>query len=678
MGNEIRLSLLKGIGTDTLKTSSAPGAQDISGSGTSPNQFVDPFHNNAHPCLRVDRQGRIERANEAALLLLDHESDTLKILKVSELILRCDDSVLDLIFKLLPLNRMIVVDAICIRRNGSWLSCEIIINPEDVNPKDGNVIILWLKEVRTHQEHDTGVIGRDSGLCRAESIEMACVVAGQIAHDFNNLLTPLVAYPELIRHEIKGNDIAIEYLNIIEKTAEDMRQLTQQLLSLARRGRLGSDVFCVNDVINQVLLVMEPTLPPGIKVTLELAENLLNIMGGREQMRQVVDNLIQNAVEAMGSTGTLVVRTENVYLDTPVGSSATLNVGEYVKITVSDNGAGIPPEIRNRIFDPFFTTKRLLKKRGAGLGLSIVHGIVRDHRGYIDLESMPGAGSTFVVYIPITRTVDQRGVNENLPRGVERILVVDDDAPQVEVLSSMLRLLGYKVTGAMSGEECVNLIAGKGHRYDLIILDMVMDPGIDGLETFREIKKSVPDQRVVLISGYARMTQRIAKTMELGAGCYLRKPLAMDSLSRAVRDELDRKQSKEGLLQGQSPQILIVDDDPMIRKLFAMIILGEFPDAIIDQTSNGDEAILAFSKRRYELIIMDLQMPVRDGREAYVGIEEICRKNTWPVPRVVFCTGFSPPESLQAIIRSNIHHCLIRKPVKGETLLQCVRKLMRS
>ena len=128
----------------------------------------------------------------------------------------------------------------------------------------------------------------------------------------------------------------------------------------------------------------------------------------------------------------------------------------------------------------------------------------------------------------------------------------------------------------------------------------------------------------------------------------------------------------------QSPQMLIVDDDAMIRKLFAMIILSEFPDAIIDQAENGDEAISAFSKRRHELIILDLQMPSRDGREAYIGIEEICRKNKWDVPRVVFCTGYSPPESLQDIIRANPKHCLIRKPVRSDTLVDCVRKMMRS
>ena len=677
MGNEIRLSLLKGSSPNDLNQAFVADIQKSCGSHPSSDASKDWFHSSTLPLLIVNAQGDIVSANEDALMLLDHELDTVKTLKVSDLILRCDDAVIDLIFKLIPLNRQIVLDALCVRRNGSWLSCEIVVGVAG-QPMGGQTVCLWLNEVKRNQEHDTGAVGGQAGMFRNESIEMASVVAGQIAHDFNNLLTPLLAYPELIRSEVSGNPEVSEYLDIIEKTAEDMRRLTQQLLTLARRGRVGTDVFSVNDSINQALVLLDPALPPGIKVNLDLAEPLLNCMGNGEQIRRVVENLVQNASESMGNAGTLSIRTENVYLDTPVGTSTTLNVGEYVKLTVADTGSGIPADIRGRIFDPFFTTKRALKQRGAGLGLSIVHGILRDHKGYIDVESVPGAGSTFVVYIPISRNAVRKGLDEDLPRGIDRILVVDDDVPQVEVLSSMLALLGYKVTGAMSGEECLNLVGGQGNRYDLVILDMVMDPGIDGLDTFRELRKLVPDQKVLLISGFARTTQRVAKAQELGAGCYLRKPLSIDSLAKAVRNEIDGTRSKGELTAFQNLRILIVDDDAMIRKLFGMIVLSEFPEAVIDQSSNGDEAIAAFSKRRYDLIVMDLQMPIRDGREAYVGIEDLCQRNGWAIPRVVFCTGFTPPESLHAIIRSNPRHCLVRKPVKGETLLECVRKVMRQ
>lgn len=674
MGNEIRLSLLNSIGSSVIHDQESLDDDSIAVAGGG--GLID----SSHALLIADEKGRIHHANEAARILLDYDLDTLKQRRVSDLVLRFNDPVIELMFELVRFGRPVVMDALCTRRDGSWFAVEIraVMPPPALSVDSGKRIGLVLSEVKRQLEHDTGVMGGISGSSRAESIEMATVVAGQIAHDFNNLLTPLLAYPELIRHDLPPDTPVAEYLEIIERTAEDMQRLTQQLLSLARRGRVGTDVFCPNEVIRQTIEAMRSSFVPGIQVTLELSENLSNIMGGRDQVRLVVENLVQNAVESMGASGVLTVRTENVYLDTPVGASTTLNVGEYVKLTVADTGTGILPEVRGRIFDPFFTTKKALKKRGAGLGLSIVHGLVRDHRGYIDLESEPGKGASFHVYLPVSRGSAATGFAVNLPRGNERVLVVDDDAPQVEVLTSLLKLLGYQASGAASGEQALNLMRVEKKRFDLILLDMVMDMGIDGLETFREVRKIVPDQRVILMSGHAKITQRVAKAQELGAGMYLRKPLSVQGLSQAVRDTLDAR--PEVKLPGPPPparNILIVDDDSMIRRLFSLIILGEFHDAKIDQAANGDEAVEACRARRYDLIIMDLQMPVKDGREAYGAIEELCQRNGWSIPRVVFCTGFAPPESLQAIIRGNPLHCLIRKPVKVENLLDCVRKLSR-
>jgi signal transduction histidine kinase/CheY-like chemotaxis protein len=536
MGNEIRLSLLNNIGSSVLQDQSSladDGVAVVAGGG------ID----SKYALLIADEKGHIHHANEAARILLDYDLATLKQRKVSDLVLRLDDRVMGLVFNLVRFDRPVVIDALCARRNGSWFSVEIhtVTAPSAVSGNDGTRIGLILKELKRQLEHDTGVMGGISGASRAESIEMATVVAGQIAHDFNNLLTPLLAYPELMRHELPADTPVAEYLEIIEKTAEDMQRLTQQLLSLARRGRGGADVFCPNETIRQAVSSLMPSFTPGITVNLDLAENLSNITGGLDQVRLVIDNLVQNAVEAMGSSGLLTVRTENVYLDTPVGASTTLNIGEYVEITVTDTGTGMSPEVRGRIFDPFFTTKKVLKKRGAGLGLSIVHGIVRDHRGYIDLESEPGKGASFHVYFPVSRSPAQSGMAMNLPRGNERVLVIDDDAPQVEVVTSLLKLLGYQVSGAASGEQALNLMRVEKKQFDLILLDMVMDMGIDGLETFREIRKIVPDQRVILMSGHAKITQRVAKAQELGAGMYLRKPLSVQSLSQAVRDALDAR-----------------------------------------------------------------------------------------------------------------------------------------
>lgn len=623
--------------------------------------------------LRVEPDGRIVEANVSASLMLGYDDAAFKERGIADIVIGMSPEFLALLVKLIPLQQPLIVEAVCVRSDGGWMSCEVEIPLLEPPWSAGRALCLWLKELR----QDAGnVPAHVSGPHRARNNEMAELVAGQIAHDFNNLLTPLLAYPDLIRHEVGANETVGEYLATIEKAANDMSRLTQQLLSMARRGRVGSDVFSINDVIRQALIPIQSALPDGTVLSLALEDPLLSIMGSREQIRRVLENLVQNAMEAMAAGGTLGIRTENVYIDTPRGAYSALHVGEYVKLTVSDTGSGIPEDHLPRIFDPFFTTKKNSKRRGAGLGLCIVNGIVHDHRGYIDVESTPGKGTSLYLYFPVSRAPGCGATGVELPRGMERIMVVDDDAPQVQVLVSILQTLGYKVTGVTSGEQCLAAIQGEGRHVDLLVLDMVMDGGLDGLETFIEARKVVPGVRALLISGHAKATQRIARAQELGAGAYLRKPISIDSLARAVRDELDRERAVAApLLPGEGARFLIADDDPMIRRLFSMIILQEYPKAMISAASNGKEAVSLFENNRHGLIIMDLQMPVESGRDAYLGIEELCRRHGWVSPKVVFCTGFSPPESLQTIIHGNPRLCLLRKPVNADILLGAIRRL---
>ena len=514
----------------------------------------------------------------------------------------------------------------------------------------------------------------ESRLSQTERLEMAGLVAGQIAHDFNNLLTPLLAYPDMIRQEVKQNPVVDEYLTIIEKTADEMQVLTQKLLTLARRGRVSKEVFCINDLIVQVIETLQTRIPAGITVKVELADNLLGISGSREQMYHVLDHLCQNAAEAMGTSGVLTLKTENVYLETPIGAYGSIAVGEYVKVSLLDTGAGIPDDLRKKIFDPFFTTKRANKKRGSGLGLSIVYGVVSDHRGYVDFDSKVGEGTSFYLYLPISRDVPPANLATDLPKGSERILVVDDDPSHVFVMINLLKVLGYSSKGAASGEEALTLI--KEQRFDLIILDMVMDKGMDGLATFLEIKKSNPAQRVILMSGYSKAARQIVKAQRLGTGTYLRKPLTLERVAEVVRSELDLPVA--GMPSRVAPRILIVDDEQMIRKLFGMIITSEFPEALIDQAMDGNEAVEAFSAGCHDLVIMDLQMPGQDGRESFFEILKVCQSNQWPIPPIIFCTGFTPSESLTEIIKDSSIHCLLRKPVKAESLLEAVRKRLQK
>lgn len=663
MSNVIRLNLLKVDARDSeRRTPVAP----------------QPLQGATHAVLVADAAGRIIDVSDAACSIFVSDKETLTALMVSDLIARMDEAVIDLILKQGEGGIPLIIDAVCHRRDGTTFHAEVTVHRVTREREGRCLITLVVRDAKGRRSEDPS--GVEARLVRAERLEMAGTLAGQIAHDFNNLLTPLLAYPELIRREIPGNKSVNEYLEIMEKTASDMSRLTQQLLSLSRRGQIGNDVFSVNTLVEQVVTLMGAVIPGAIDVEFELAENLLPVKGSKDQLRRVLENLCQNAVDAMGDSGRLRVKTENVYLDAPVGHYGTVTVGEYVKISVTDTGTGIPEAIRERVFDPFFTTKRGARQRGSGLGLSIVHGIVRDHGGYVDLDSTVGHGTNVFVYLPISRQAVAKSAADNLPHGTERILVVDDDSPQVQVLVSLLDVLGYRTTGVLSGEEAVRLLRDEKQTFDLVVLDMVLECGMDGLDTFIELRKINPKQKVMLISGFTKAARNIAKAQQMGAGAYLRKPLTIERVARVVRSELDG--SVAAVRAAGTPiggrRVLIVDDEQMIRRLFGMIIQSAFSDIVIDQAENGAEAVEAFRAGRHDVIIMDLQMPVRDGREAFLEIARLCAQHAWDVPAVIFCTGFSPPESLNSIIGDGTVHGLLRKPVKADALIDAIRTRLKA
>jgi two-component system cell cycle sensor histidine kinase/response regulator CckA len=279
-------------------------------------------------------------------------------------------------------------------------------------------------------------------------------------------------------------------------------------------------------------------VPDDLAIEVSLAENLLPVSSSAAQLLRVVSNLLTNACEAMPVRGTLLVKTENLYVDQPIGSYSVVEVGEYVRLQVGDTGCGVPLEIRGRIFEAFFTTKTGGRRRGSGLGLSIVEAIVADHRGYIDLESSPGTGSTFSVYLPVCRETVGEKPAEVYPGGDEAILVVDDDQVQRDVLGNLLSSLGYQVRTAASGEDALAQL--QRQPADLLIVDMIMPAGIDVAEVYRRARAVHPGLPTIILSGYAE-SGRVRKALTMGVGAYLPKPVTLENLARAVRHELERQ-----------------------------------------------------------------------------------------------------------------------------------------
>lgn len=372
---------------------------------------------------------------------------------------------------------------------------------------------------------------------RAQRLETAGQIAGQVAHDFNNLLAPLVAYPEFIRDEIPESHSAIKYLNDIENSARKIADINQQLLTLGRRGHYNQEFLNLNELVKQSIQDLE-AVPKTLSIDSALDIKLMNIMGGGAQIYRVLINLLSNARDAMQDKGHIHIKTKNCRVKEPIEGYSLIPVGDYVRLSVADTGSGIPDENLQNIFDPFYTSKSTDKKRGSGLGLSVVDSVVKDHGGFIDLKSSIGEGATFYLYFPIA--LDARDENEQIPitGGSENILVVDDDEIQRQVTSRLLMKMGYDVSVAKSGNKAIELV--RENSYDLILLDMIMPPGIDGVETFKLIKAIKPEQKAIIVSGFSE-SEQVMKAKYMGAGAFVKKPLTKKTLMTAVRKELDKR-----------------------------------------------------------------------------------------------------------------------------------------
>ncbi len=382
-------------------------------------------------------------------------------------------------------------------------------------------------------------------LQRAEKMEALGQLAGGVAHDLNNVLGILSGYSELLLAEIPDGHRSRGHVEKILQSTERGAAIIQDLLTLARRGVTVSDVINLNSVVSDYLKT--PTFDnlrdfyPRVTFRTECGENLLNIKGSPVHLEKTLMNLVSNAAESISGIGEVTIRTENRYLDKPLRGYDEVKEGDYVVLTVSDTGMGIPPENREKIFEPFYT-KKTMGRSGTGLGLAIVWGTVKDHHGYIDVRTEVGEGTTFTLYFPVTREEmiarqQKIGIEQCMAKG-ESVLVVDDSAEQRDIASRLLIKLGYSVQSVSGGEEAVEYL--KGNKADILVLDMIMAPGIDGLETYRRVLEINPKQKAILVSGFSE-TERVRKAQQLGAGAYVKKPYMMEKIGVTIRKELDRK-----------------------------------------------------------------------------------------------------------------------------------------
>lgn len=382
----------------------------------------------------------------------------------------------------------------------------------------------------------------EAQLIRAKKMEAVGTLAGGVAHDLNNILSGVVTYPELLLLDMRDDDPLYEPLRNIKHSGERAALIVQDLLTLARRGVAVTEVVDIREMVNGYLQSPEfGTLRranPDVELRYDLAESTGNVIGSRLHLLKAMMNIVINGMEAMPDGGVLTVKTRAVYVDTAVKGYETVQEGDYVCFSVTDTGVGMTTEVTEQIFEPFFTRKQM-GRSGTGLGMAVVYGTVKDHGGYIDIDTTPGKGTTISVYFPLTR--EEHALHEpeaelsSLVGTNQHVLIVDDVYEQRQLASAMLQRLNYTVATAAGGEEAVAYV--RDNDVDLVLLDMIMPPGMDGLDTFLALKAVAPEVRVIIASGYSE-NSRVHRARNLGAGTYIKKPYSIEVLGRAVGEAL--------------------------------------------------------------------------------------------------------------------------------------------
>ncbi len=428
------------------------------------------------------------------------------------------------------------------KNNDRWVSA----NAAPIKDSEGNVTagIVVFNDITDRKTSEDQKKDLQRKLDRAEKMESLGILAGGVAHDLNNMLGPIVGFSELILIQATDNENVTKKVTRIAKSAQDAADVIQDLLTLARRGRYEMIPTDLNEIINDYL--ESPGFEkltndnPGIQLILELDKSIGQLMGSSAHLSKVIMNLIVNAYDAMQDSGKLSISTYNQHLEKlPNGHELKNKNGEYIVFSVSDTGKGIDPEHKDKIFEPYYSKKKMGNSSGSGLGLSVVYGVLKDHNGYYDIISSPDEGTTFQLFFPVTvgaKTIEKE-IDRGELKGTESVLVVDDNDDQRDVAVELLNSLGYSVKSVSSGEKAIEYF--KNNTADIVLLDMIMQPGIDGLDTYKEIIKLHSEQKAIVASGFSS-TKRVEEMQKLGAGPYIKKPFTLNQLGKAIRDELDK------------------------------------------------------------------------------------------------------------------------------------------
>ncbi len=434
-------------------------------------------------------------------------------------------------------------EALGIKKDGTTFPVEIRIKYIDYD--DRMVQVAAIRDRSDWQRAIQQQLALQDQLASAKRMESLGIMAGSVAHDLNNIMAGIIIYPDLLLLDLPEDFPFREEIKLIRDAGVRAAAVVSDLLTVARGTNCQKEVQNINAIITGYFDSAEckeiKRRYPGIIFESELDTKLWNTRCSAIHISKSITNLINNAAEALDNSGRIKICTQNRSVENPIKGYETIAPGEYTVITVEDDGPGISEEDQKRIFEPFYS-KKVMGRSGTGLGLTIVWDTVHEHGGYVDLTS-DSSGTRISLYFPATheRLASARTTSSfttRLGKG-QNVLVVDDQESQREIARRLLARLGYQVHTAESGEEAIEFI--KNHPVDLVLLDMVMEPGIDGFETYKRIRELVPDQKAIIISGLPD-SKEMEEARKLGISQFIRKPFSLQELGQALSSEILNQQ----------------------------------------------------------------------------------------------------------------------------------------
>lgn len=429
-----------------------------------------------------------------------------------------------------------------IRKDGSTFPVEFRV--KHIDHQGRQVQVAAIRDVTDSEIALKQKVSLMEKLADAQRMESLGLMASSVAHDLNNIMAGIITYPELLLMDLGADFKYREELMMIREAGKRAAAVVNDLLTVARGATCKKEVHNVNALISSYLNSVEfreiSQRYPEVKVTPYLEDKLHNISCSAMHLCKSIMNLVNNAAEAIQTRGQIILATKNIQFTTPHQGHETIEPGEYVMISVEDDGPGISQQDMQQIFSPFYS-KKFMGRSGTGLGLAVVWNTVHDHGGFIDVVSST-RGSVFALYFPVNKSsihapAVQQSLTINPYRGNgEKVLVVDDQKSQREIASRLLTRLGYQPLTVPSGEEAVEYI--KKVPVDLVMLDMLMDPGINGCETYERILRHAPGQKAIITSGYSN-AEEINRALNLGISQFVKKPYSLHELAQALKMEMN-------------------------------------------------------------------------------------------------------------------------------------------